>query len=56
MNAGAKMAFLEDKFILEDVQKGMEKMAISNIHLGLDAGEKLFRLKLQRSIEKDKIA
>ena len=56
MNAGAKMAFLEDKVILESVQKGMDKMATPNIDLGLDAGAKLFRLKLQRLIEQDTTA
>ena len=50
MNAGAKMAFLEDKIIPEAAQKGMEEMATSNVHLRLDAGTKLFRLKLQRLI------
>ena len=51
MNAGAKLAFLEDKVILEAVQKGMAEMKTPNIDLGLDAGAKLFRLKLKRSIE-----
>ena len=56
MNAGAKMAFIEDKVILEAVQKGMDEMKTPNIDLGLDAWAKLFRLKLQRSIEKEKTA
>jgi len=56
MNAGAKMAFLEDKVILEAVQKGMDEMATPNIDLGLDAGAKLFRLKLQRLIDQEKTA
>lgn len=53
MNAGAKMAFLEDKVILEAVQKGMDGMKTPNIDLGLDAGAKLFRLKLQRLIDRE---
>ena len=54
MNAGAKLAFLEDKVILKAVQKGMAEMKTPNIDLGLDAGAKLFRLKLKRSIETEK--
>ena len=53
MNAGARMAFLEDKTILEAVQKGMAEMETPNIDLGLDAGTKLFRLKLQRLIDEE---
>ncbi|MFZ8869348.1 MAG: hypothetical protein ACO2YK_12370, partial [Paracoccaceae bacterium] len=53
MNAGARMAFLEDKVILEEVQKGMDNMVTPNIDLGLDAGAKLFRLKLQRMIDQE---
>jgi vanillate O-demethylase monooxygenase subunit len=53
MNAGARMAFLEDKTILEAVQKGMAEMETPNIDLGLDAGAKLFRLKLQRLIDEE---
>ena len=55
MNAGARMAFLEDKTILEAVQKGMAEMKTPNIDLGLDAGAKLFRLKLQRLIDEENI-
>lgn len=53
MNAGARAAFLEDKEILEAVQIGMEDMDISNIDLALDAGAKLFRVKLQRLINEE---
>tara|TARA_B110000967_G_scaffold201899_1_gene239830 strand:- start:192 stop:1220 length:1029 start_codon:yes stop_codon:yes gene_type:complete len=51
MNAGAIMAFNEDKEILEAVHKGMDAMFTSNIDLGLDLGAKTFRLKLQRMID-----
>jgi phenylpropionate dioxygenase-like ring-hydroxylating dioxygenase large terminal subunit len=51
MNAGAVMAFNEDKEILEAVQKGMDAMITPNIDLGLDLGAKTFRLKLQRLID-----
>ena len=53
MNAGAKMAFLEDKVILEAVQKGMSEMPTPHIDLGLDAGAKLFRVKLQKLIDQE---
>ena len=55
MNAGAVMAFNEDKDILEAVHKGMADMATPNIDLGLDAGAKLFRLQLQRLIDAEKV-
>lgn len=51
MNAGAVMAFNEDKEILEAVQKGMDAMITPNIDLGLDLGAKTFRRKLQRLID-----
>jgi phenylpropionate dioxygenase-like ring-hydroxylating dioxygenase large terminal subunit len=51
MNAGAVMAFNEDKGILEAVHRGMAAMETPNIDLGLDAGAKLFRLQLQRLID-----
>ncbi len=51
MNAGAVMAFNEDKEILEAVQRGMDKMATPNIDLGLDLGAKTFRRKLQKLID-----
>jgi vanillate O-demethylase monooxygenase subunit len=51
MNAGAVMAFHEDKDILEAVHNGMANKVTPNIDLGLDAGAKLFRLHLQRRID-----
>lgn len=50
MNAGALMAFNEDKEILEAVQIGMNN-ATENIDLGLDLGAKTFRMKLQKLID-----
>lgn len=54
MNAGAVMAFNEDKAILEAVQKGMDK-ASEHIDLGLDLGAKTFRMKLQRLIDAEQL-
>lgn len=51
MNAGAVMAFNEDKVILEAVQTGMDNKVTDNIDLGLDLGAKTFRHKLQRLID-----
>lgn len=51
MNAGARMAFEEDRAVLEKVHVGMKKMATPNIDLGLDAGAKLFRQLLSRKIK-----
>ncbi|MGI9367464.1 MAG: aromatic ring-hydroxylating dioxygenase subunit alpha [Ruegeria sp.] len=51
MNDGARMAFLEDKDVLEEVHKGMKYAKTPNIDLGLDAGAKLFRKTLDRAIE-----
>lgn len=51
MNAGAVMAFNEDKDVLEAVHKGMADMITPNIDLGLDLGAKTFRLMLQRLID-----
>ncbi|WP_375267064.1 RHO alpha subunit C-terminal catalytic domain-containing protein [Planktotalea sp.] len=51
MNAGALMAFQEDKAILEKVHKGMAAMHTPNIDLGLDLGAKTFRQALQRRID-----
>lgn len=53
MNAGAVMAFNEDKLILEAVQKGMDDMVTPNIDLGLDLGAKTFRNHLQRLIDEE---
>ena len=51
MNAGAHMAFEEDRAVLVEVHKGMKEPATPSIDLGLDAGAKLFRLHLQRLID-----
>ena len=53
MNAGAVMAFEEDRTVLEDVHLGMENPATPNIDLGLDAGAKQFRMMLSRKIEEE---
>ncbi|QBY01368.1 aromatic ring-hydroxylating dioxygenase subunit alpha [Rhodophyticola sp. CCM32] len=50
MNKGARMAFLEDKAVLEAVHQGMKHKVTPNIDLGLDAGAKTFRLGLDRAI------
>ncbi len=51
MNAGAHMAFNEDKVVLEAVHRGMENKTSPHLDLGLDAGAKLFRLQLARQID-----
>lgn len=51
MNAGAYMAFEEDRVVLEKVHIGMKKLETPNIDLGLDTGAKLFRLMLSRAID-----
>lgn len=53
MNAGARMAFEEDRAVLVDVHQGMKHPRSPSIDLGLDAGAKLFRLLLQRLIEEE---
>ena len=53
MNAGALMAFNEDKAIHEAVHKGMANKVTPNIDLGLDGVAKLFRLLLQRLLEQE---
>ena len=53
MNAGALMAFEEDRSVLENVHAGMKNPNTPNIDLGLDAGAKQFRLMLKRQIEAD---
>jgi vanillate O-demethylase monooxygenase subunit len=53
MNAGARMAFEEDRSVLEHVHAGMKNPNTPNIDLGLDAGAKQFRLMLKRQIEAD---
>ena len=51
MNDGARMAFLEDKDVLEEVHQGMKHAMTPYIDLGLDAGAKRFRRVLDRAIE-----
>ena len=53
MNAGAVMAFEEDRAVLEDVHLGMKNPMTPNIDLGLDSGAKQFRLMLKRKIEEE---
>ncbi len=53
MNAGAVMAFNEDKEVLEAVHKGMADMVTPNIDLGLDLGAKTFRRQLNRLIAEE---
>ncbi|WP_102108343.1 aromatic ring-hydroxylating dioxygenase subunit alpha [Oceaniglobus roseus] len=50
MNAGARMAFEEDRAVLEKVHQGMKNPATPALDLGLDAGAKQFRLMLDRAI------
>lgn len=54
MNDGARMAFEEDRAVLEKVHAGMKAMHTPNIDLGLDAGAKQFRLMLDRKIAAEK--
>lgn len=56
MNAGALMAFNEDKEVLEAVHKGMANPATPNIDMALDLGAKTFRLQLSRRIEAEQEA
>ncbi|MEE9427377.1 MAG: aromatic ring-hydroxylating dioxygenase subunit alpha [Paracoccaceae bacterium] len=51
MNAGAHMAFEEDRLVLEKVHAGMNELITPNIDLGLDAGAKLFRRSLGKAID-----
>jgi len=50
MFEGAKMAFLEDKEVLEQVQKGMAKRKGGYLNLGLDAGAMRFRNRVAKAI------
>ena len=56
MNAGARMAFEEDRAVLEKVHAGMKNPATPYIDLGLDAGAKLFRQLVSRTIEAEQTA
>ncbi len=50
MFEGAKTAFLEDKDVLENVQRGMARRRGNYLNLALDAGAMRFRSKLARGI------
>ena len=50
MNAGARIAFEEDRAVLEKVHWGMKHKASPSLDLGLDAGAKLFRLGMEKLI------
>ena len=50
MFEGAKMAFNEDKAILEAVHEGMRNPRSPYMNLGLDAGAMRFRSKLEKRI------
>ena len=56
MNAGARMAFEEDRAVLVAVHEGMKHKKTPNIDLGHDAGAKLFRLQLQRLMDQEATA
>ena len=51
MNKGARMAFEEDREVLEKVHVGMKHAKTRNIDLGLDAGAKQFRIMVDRKIQ-----
>ena len=53
MFEGAKMAFQEDKDVLEFVQKGMDKRRGDYINLGLDAGAMRFRTQVAKRIQSE---
>lgn len=53
MNDGARMAFEEDRAVLEHVHSGMKDADTPYIDLGLDAGAKQFRLMMSRLIESE---
>lgn len=50
MNAGARMAFEEDRAVLEKVHLGMKHKTTPSLDLGLDAGAKLFRAGMDKRI------
>ena len=54
MNDGARMAFEEDRAVLEKVHAGMKAPTTPSIDLGLDTGAKLFRLMLSRKIDAER--
>lgn len=54
MFEGAKMAFQEDKDVLEDVHKGMANRTSGYLNLGLDAGAMRFRNRVVKAIEAER--
>lgn len=56
MNDGARMAFTEDREVLEKVHEGMKHATTPHIDLGLDAGAKSFRQTLDRAIAAESTA
>lgn len=56
MFEGAKMAFQEDKDVLEFVQKGMAKRKGEYLNLGLDAGAMRFRMRVAKQIKAEAAA
>ena len=56
MFAGAKMAFQEDKDVLEYVQTGMAKRKGGYLNLGLDAGAMRFRARVAKQIKRETAA
>lgn len=50
MNAGARMAFEEDRAVLVKVHDGMKAIQTPSLDLGLDAGAKLFRRGMEKLI------
>lgn len=56
LNDGARMAFNEDRGILEAVHIGMQEQTTPNIDLGLDAGSMRFRKMLDQAIAAEQAA
>ncbi len=56
ISAGAKMAFEEDRVVLEAVQLGMDNKITPHLDLELDAGALRFRRGLQTLIERENAA
>ena len=56
MNAGARMAFVEDKDVLEAVQIGMATKTTPNLDLALDAGALRFRKLLSTRVAAEQAA
>lgn len=53
MNAGARIAFEEDREVLVKVHAGMKNPVTPSLDLGLDAGAKLFRAGMARLIDSE---